>query len=650
MSERIAAQRALAGRSAAGSRAFIQATLDWLPAHVAVVDGVGEIIMTNGAWVQFALDNGGRPTGAGENYLAVCDAASADDWARRAANGLRAVLAGRAYEFSLEYPCNSPTEERWFVMRVSRYTGLEGARAVIAHDNVTARRQAEEEMRTQAALLDEVDVCVVATDTDGRITHWNRGAEHLYGWSSREVVGRPALEVIVPAHHDLSEVIRSDMLEHGKWEGTLEVFRKDGSIFDAYVRDVVMLADDATPTGTIAIAVDVSELVETERTLLASREYLRAVTDGMGEGVFTLDNDGCVTYINGAGERLFGWRADELMGRVMHEITHTHRADGSRLDIEDSPIERARRERKVVRIEQDVFLNRAGRQFPVSYTASPIETADGVQGCVVVFADISERLERERTLQRESEALSWIGRCKDAIAEERLLLYAQPIVDIATGEIVQRELLLRIREPDGTISPPSPYLQVAERYGLIGDIDRWVIQRAIQIAADHHPVQVNISADSVSDWTILDHIERCIEQAGADPASLVFEITETALASDQDAAVRFAELLREMGCKVALDDFGTGYGSFTYIKALPVDYLKIDMEFVRDVNESPASMRVVEAVVSIAEAFSAQTVAEGVEDLRTLERLRELGVDYAQGHYIARPGPIADTVPESPTQ
>jgi PAS domain S-box-containing protein len=463
------------------------------------------------------------------------------------------------------------------------------------------------------------------------------------------VVGRPALEVIVPADHELSEVIRATMEQHGKREGGLEVFRKDGSIFDAYVRDVVMLADDATPTGTIAVSVDVSEQVEAERTLLASREYLRAVTDSTGEGVFTLDNDGCVTYVNGAGERLFGLRSDELMGRVMHEATHTHRADGSRLDIEDCPIQWARRDRRVVRIEQDVFVNRAGRQFPVSYTASPIETADGVQGCVVVFADISERLERERTLQREAEALSWIGRCKDAIAEERLLLYAQPIVDSASGETVQRELLLRIREPDGTISAPAPYLQIAERYGLIGDIDRWVIQRAIEIAADHHPVQVNISAHSISDWTILDHIERCIEQTGADPASLVFEITETALASDQDAAVRFAELLREIGCKVALDDFGTGYGSFTYIKTLPVDYLKIDMEFVRDVNENPASMRVVEAVVSIAQAFSAQTVGEGVEDPQTLERLRELGVDFAQGHYIARPGPISDAVPESPT-
>ena len=374
--------------------------------------------------------------------------------------------------------------------------------------------------------------------------------------------------------------------------------------------------------------------------MLASREYLQAVMDSIGEGVFTLDNDGRVTYINGAGERLLGWSAADLRGQVMHELTHSRRADGSPLHIDDCPIHWARRDRKVVEVEDDVFFRSGGRQIPVSYSASPIEAADGVKGCVVVFEDITERRAREEEMRRDAEALRWIRRCQDALAQDRLMLYAQPIVDLASGEVSQRELLLRVREEDGMIAAPAAYLEVAEQYGLIGEIDRWVIAEATRIAAEHHAVQINISASSVSDWTILDHVERCVEQSGADPRSLVFELTETALMSDHDAAVTFAERLWSLGCKVALDDFGTGFGSFTYLKELPVDFLKVDMEFVRDVTSNAASARVVEVVVSIAKAFSAKTIGEGVEDQPTMDRLAELGVDYAQGFHIARPAPI----------
>jgi EAL domain-containing protein (putative c-di-GMP-specific phosphodiesterase class I) len=287
-----------------------------------------------------------------------------------------------------------------------------------------------------------------------------------------------------------------------------------------------------------------------------------------------------------------------------------------------------------------VFFGRDGRQIPVAYSASPIETAEGVKGCVVVFEDITERKASEDALRRDAEALGWITRCQDALAAGRFVLYAQPIVDLASGAVVQRELLLRVRGENGDISSPAPYLQIAERYGLIGDIDRWVIREATRIAAKRYPVQINVSAHSVSDWTIMDHVERCVEQSGADPRSLVFELTETALMSDHDDAVTFAERLRNLGCRVALDDFGTGFGSFIYLKELPVDYLKIDIEFVRDVTSSPASARLVEAVVSIAHAFSAKTIGEGVEDEQTLRRLAELGVHYAQGFHIARPAPI----------
>jgi len=278
-------------------------------------------------------------------------------------------------------------------------------------------------------------------------------------------------------------------------------------------------------------------------------------------------------------------------------------------------------------------------------------TGPGEARVVVVHVDVtsrvvsqrallSERKARKEGVQHDVEELARVKRVEDALAQERLLLYAQPIVDLQTLEVVQRELLLRVREPDGSIVGPGSYLPVAEQCGLIGDIDRWVIRRGAELAAGGSPVQVNVSARSISDRTVLDHIESCIEQTRADPKLMVFEITETALVRDEAAARAFAERLHSLGCKLALDDFGTGYGAFTFLKQLPIDYLKIDVEFVSDLASNTASRHVVQAVVALARAFSLQTVGEGVEDAETLTLLRELGVDYAQGYHIARPGPL----------
>jgi EAL domain-containing protein (putative c-di-GMP-specific phosphodiesterase class I) len=304
----------------------------------------------------------------------------------------------------------------------------------------------------------------------------------------------------------------------------------------------------------------------------------------------------------------------------------------------------AGRDGETRRVDDDVFMRSDGHELPVAYTAAPFDTDEGVQGCVVVFEDISERKRNEDALLREAEKLVWIGRIREALEQDRFLLYAQPIVDVAHGEVVQHELLLRLQEPDGSIVPPGAYLHVAEQYGLIGEIDRWVIERGTEIAATGRPVEINVSGRSLGDRSIVEHIERCIERSGADPRLLVFEITETALVQDEAAGRAFAEQLHALGCKLALDDFGTGYGGFTYLKQLPVDYLKIDIEFVRDLVVNPASRHVVSAVVALAAGFGLQTVAEGVEDAATLELLDDLGVDFAQGYHIARPAPLGETI------
>ncbi len=231
---------------------------------------------------------------------------------------------------------------------------------------------------------------------------------------------------------------------------------------------------------------------------------------------------------------------------------------------------------------------------------------------------------------------------REALDEQRLVLYAQPIIELASGATVQEELLLRMRDRQGQIVPPRDFLPTAERCGLIAEIDRWVVSQAARYAAGGRALTVNLSAASLGDLGMLSLIERELREQGTDPRNLVFEITETAVMKNIEQARRFAERMVELGCQFALDDFGTGFASFTYLKQLPARYLKIDIDFVRDVTHSGRDAAVVKAIVALASEFGQRTIAEGVEDEPTAEVLRNLGVDLAQGYLFGRPRPVTD--------
>jgi EAL domain-containing protein (putative c-di-GMP-specific phosphodiesterase class I) len=262
-----------------------------------------------------------------------------------------------------------------------------------------------------------------------------------------------------------------------------------------------------------------------------------------------------------------------------------------------------------------------------------------VDGVVVVFRDTSEEMGERDRLRRELDALAWVGRIREAIDEDRLVLYSQPIVPLSGGEPSQ-ELLVRMIGRAGEIILPGSFVPIAERYGQITEIDRWVITNAIAVAAQGQHVGVNVSAQTIATDDLLPLIERQLCDAGADPSNLVFEITETALMRDLKAGVAFAHRLAEIGCGLALDDFGTGFGSFTYLKKFPVRYLKIDVDFVLDLADNVGNQHLVRAIVNIAHGFGCKTIAEGVEDERALGLLRDYGVDFAQGFLLGRPAPL----------
>jgi diguanylate cyclase (GGDEF)-like protein len=244
--------------------------------------------------------------------------------------------------------------------------------------------------------------------------------------------------------------------------------------------------------------------------------------------------------------------------------------------------------------------------------------------------------------------MDWQRRIHDALEHERFVLHAQPILDLSSHEVTQYELLLRAVDVDGELVLPGEFLDVAERSGLIREIDRWVVRRAICLIAAQAragrrlEIEVNLSGQAFSDPTLRQAIQDEIATTGIDPQCLILEVTETAAITNLEEAQRFIRALRALGCRFALDDFGVGFSSFAHLKYLPVDYVKIDGSFIRDLPRSTTDQHLVRAIADIARALGKRTIAEFVNDEATVALLREFGVDFAQGFYIGRPGPRLD--------
>jgi diguanylate cyclase (GGDEF)-like protein len=232
--------------------------------------------------------------------------------------------------------------------------------------------------------------------------------------------------------------------------------------------------------------------------------------------------------------------------------------------------------------------------------------------------------------------LTWADRIREAIDRQRIVVYAQPIFDLRRECVAREELLVRMLDDNDDVIPPSSFLPTAERLGMITEIDRLVLSKAIELAGRSQPIAVNVSGASLSDPRLIADVRAAIAD-GLNPAWLDFEITETAAISNMEDARAFGVAVTEMGCGLGLDDFGTGFSSFSYLKELPIQHLKIDVEFIRELPSSPTDQRLVQALVQFAKAFGQETVAEGIETTETLSMVRAFEIDYAQGFYVGKP-------------
>jgi PAS domain S-box-containing protein len=482
------------------------------------------------------------------------------------------------------------------------------------------------------AALDALDSHVAVLDAGGKIIHVNeqwRRFSTRFG-DGRDHVGENYVEVCERAGEPHAQDVAGQLRE--VLAGEREEVRFEYPCHDASARRwFVMRARRLGSGHALVVHDEVSERRATEE-----RSALHAaLVDEVDASIVVTDLTRSILTWNSGAEELYGWTRADALGRDMAELVTP----------EDPTVVEEARTGVTSEGRWDgsfFFVRPDGTRRAVYSRMRVVADGDGAPRVfVVVSVDVTER---EQRVQAELERLAWVTRVQAALAEDRFVLHAQPIIDLASGEVVQRELLLRMRPPDDwddqSLIAPSTFLAAAEQHGLIGDIDRWVIERAAALAAAGISVELNVSGPSVSDPTLPEHIAGALTRTGADPRMLTFEITETTLVSDEEAARAFVERMHALGCRIALDDFGTGYGTFTYLKQLPIDYLKIDIEFVRDLVDEPASRNVVEAIVSLARSFGLSTVAEGVEDEKTIELLRALGVDYAQGFHVGRPLPF----------
>lgn len=257
-------------------------------------------------------------------------------------------------------------------------------------------------------------------------------------------------------------------------------------------------------------------------------------------------------------------------------------------------------------------------------------------------------------LARRRGELHWVAVINRALEEGWFQPYFQPFIPLLSGDDHSKgyELLLRMRdEEDGRIIAPGAFLPAAERYSLATKVDRWVVGTAFEWFSRHRKIleraftcSLNLSGSSLGDRGFLEYVIEQLEEKNLPPQKICFEVTETAAISNLTNATGFIKALKERGCRFALDDFGSGLSSFAYLKNLPVDFLKIDGMFVKDILDDPVHLSMVKSINEMGHVMGKQTIAELVENEAVLDKLKEVGVDYAQGYWIARPRPLEELI------
>jgi len=525
--------------------------------------------------------------------------------------------------------------DRWYEAQAVPRNG----NLVVIYRDVTEREQAESDMREFIDGIAEaeriVHFGVWRWDVGSGRVRWSDELHHIYGLRPGEFEGTVDA-FLAQIHPDDRERIQATILESVEGRGPFafeeRILRPDGSERTLLSQGRVLEGADGEVEALVGVCHDITERARAERALGASEMRMRAIVDNSPSLIVVKDLEGRILMTNTEAQRVSGVDAESSIGRRSEEILPAEVAAAER-EIE----QRAASEGEPVYGEVVTAVGGEPRSYVTVTFPLRDESGTPAELCTIA-TDVTERRERE---SERRERLKLTEEIASALDENRMMAYAQPIVDLSTDTLHASELLVRMRSAHNgaRVLGPDAFLPAAERFELVPAIDTWMVRQAVDLPSDAR-LHVNISAVTMVDPVARAKISELLGENPGAASRIVFEITETASVERLDAAKAFAAEVVELGASLALDDFGVGFGAFQYLRSLPFSQIKIDTSFVRGVVTSPQDRQVVKAVVGIAREFGLQTVAEGIESEAILEHVRELGADFGQGHVLGRPSAL----------
>ncbi len=682
-------------------------TLDSLFEQVCVLDARGDVLYTNAKAHGEGSSGGVVRCTIGANYFAACGESPDDEGAividpsappridptslPELAAVVRAVAKGQLDAYEFEYPAG---DDRWHLCRIGRVDGAGSTLVVVTHEDVTARKLAERELRLSACVFHASADGIVITDAAERILSVNHAFERITGYTAAEALGRTP-RLWQSGRHDAAfyEEMWASLREDGRWLGEVWNRRKNGEVFPEWLSIMAVRDDAGRLTHYVATFTDLSDRKAQERriedlahfdpitklpnpVLLRERFTWVAANAARQKGRFALlvldlDNFKTVNDTLGhtAGDRLLERTAARLRSRL-REGDFLARQGGDEFiallpDLHDAQDAARLAERLLAETQLAIDLD--GRELFVTPSigisvypddGSDFDTLRRCADLAMYHAKTNGRNNYQFFTSgmnaRAVERLAIESRLRQGIARGELVLHYQPQVHTISGARVGFEALVRWQSPELGLVPPISFIPIAEEAGLIGALGSWVLREACRqarawrdLGCSSVPIAVNVSPLQFAREDFVDEVRRALAEADLEATSLELELTEGALMQDTAHAQRTLVRLRDLGVRLSIDDFGTGYSSLAYLKRFPLDALKVDRSFTSGIGRDRDDESIVGAVVDIAHKLRLSVVAEGIETAEQLAFLRELGCDHAQGYFTGRPAPAEQLFPAS---
>ncbi len=552
--------------------------------------------------------------------------------------------------------------------------------------DATELKKAQDELQTLSMAVDHCSSSVLITDPDGKIEFVNPRFSEITGFLRNEVIDKD-INLIRPDDHcnNSYKEIGKALDSTGEWKGELQSVRKDGSHYWERCSLSVVKDTGGNVTHLVGVQDDITSEYEATQKLNydATHDALTGLINRRGfeekaETVirnnkvnnrkhslcfidldqFKIVNDTC------------GHEAgDELLRRISNIFTDNVRksdtlarlgGDEFAILMEDCELEYSyQRATTLLKVIQDFDFLWQGESFKVGLSIGIVVFDNSVTNLIDLMRQvdsacyIAKDMGRNRIqvysaddsqLNKRQSEIKWVSRIQKALDEDSFYLDAQPIEALDTNEKAHYELLVRMRDEQGQSIFPNEFLPSAERYNFISLIDRWVIRKALSLLADTPAflkqinfISINISGQSLANDELIDFICAQFDKTGVDGSKLCFEITETSTIKNLKTAVNLINELKKHGCSFAIDDFGSGLSSYAYLKNLPVDYLKIDGIFVKEIVNEPIDYALVKSINEVGHILNIKTIAEFVENNEIKGMLKAIGIDYVQGYGISKP-------------